>query len=122
MTVKLLILKSGENIISDVKEGIYENKVVCYVLDKPCSVTLNGTYKILDGEDESANKFSTTLQPWPVLSKDTTIELIPDFIATIVNPIDDLKKIYETEVLTLEKNETNQTNISNQQSDSSQSD
>ena len=124
MTVKLILLKSGENIISDVKEGFYEEKLVCYILDKPCSVTLNGTYKILDDneeEEESTTKYSISLQPWPVLSKDTTIELIPDWIVTIVEPNDNLRKIYETQVLGKEENETNQTIVLSQQSDSDQS-
>ena len=59
---------------------------------------------------------------WPVLSKDTTIELIPDWIVTIVEPNDNLKKIYETQVLGKEENETNQTIVLSQQSDSDQSD
>lgn len=105
MTVKLLILKSGENIISDVKEGFYEDKLVCYLLEKPCLVSINGTYRIVGEEDN--NKVSISLKPWPVFSKQTNVELVNDWIVTIVDPKDDLKLMYEIEVLGETENETN---------------
>jgi hypothetical protein len=119
MAVKLVLLKSGENIVSQIKEGYFENKLVCYILDKPCTISINGTYKILD-EDE--NKVSVSLQPWPALSNQTIIELIPDWIVTIVDPIDSIKKMYETQVLGIKENESNQSIVIDEQSDSDQSD
>ena len=119
MTVKLVLLKSGENIVSRIKEGYFENKLVCYILDKPCTVSINGTYKILD-EDE--NKVSVSLQPWPSLSSQTTIELIPDWIVTIVDPIDSIKKMYETQVLGIKENENSQNIVLTEQPDSNKSD
>ena len=38
MTVKLAILKSGESIISNIKELISEEKVVGYLFENPCVV------------------------------------------------------------------------------------
>jgi hypothetical protein len=119
MTVKLVLLKSGENIVSQIKEGYFENKLVCYILDKPCTISINGTYKILD-EDE--NKVSVSLQPWPALSNQTIIELIPDWIVTIVDPINSIKKMYETQVLGIKENEPNQNIVIDEQSNSDQSD
>ena len=121
MTVKLIVLKSGESIVSDVKEGFYEDKLVCYVLEKPCTVSVNGTYKILDEED-GGSRVSISLQSWPSLSKDTTIEIIPDWIVTIVDPKDELKTMYETQVLGINENEINQVAVFTEQSDSYQSD
>lgn len=121
MSVKLISLKSGESIISEIKEGYFENKLVCYILDKPCLTSINGTYKILD-EDDDGEKVSISLSSWPSLSKQTTIELVPDWIVTIVDPVDSLKKMYETQVLGIKQNEINQSNLSNEQSDSHQSD
>ena len=41
MTVKILLLKSGEDVISDVKEMISpDKKVIGYFLSKPCVVKL----------------------------------------------------------------------------------
>lgn len=116
MAIKLILLKSGENIVSDVKEGFYEEKLVCYVLEKPCTVSINGTYKILDEED-GGNRVSISLNSWPSLSKETTIELIPDWIVTIVEPKDELKQMYQTQVLGIEKDENDQSIVFTEQSD-----
>jgi hypothetical protein len=120
MTVKLVLLKSGENIVSDVKEGFYEEKLVCYILEKPCKVFVNGSYKILDAENDDGNRVSISLHSWPQLSKDTTIEIVPEWIVTIVEPKDELKKMYQTQVLGIEENDQN--NSTDEQLDSDQSD
>jgi hypothetical protein len=126
MTVKLIVLKSGEKIVSDIKEGFYEDKLVCYILDRPCSISINGSYKILDDEntDENNNEnlVSISLHSWPSLSNDTTIELIPDWIVTIVEPKDELKKMYETQVLGINENENSQNIVLTEQPDSDKSD
>jgi hypothetical protein len=123
MTIKLLLLKSGEYLISNVKEGYLENTLVCYMLENPCLISSDGSYKKEDKlSKDSQTKLNIILQSWPVLSKDTTIEIIPDWIITIVNPNDELKKIYETQVLEIKENEINQTIILNEQSNTNQSD
>jgi hypothetical protein len=109
MTVKLVLLKSGENLITDIKEGLYEEKVVCYILEKPCTISLNGTYKVLD-EDDGGDRVSISLHSWPSLSLDTTIELIPDWIVTIVDPKNELKQMYESRVLGIVENENENEN------------
>lgn len=118
MTVKLVVLKSGESIISDVKEGFFEDKLICYLLEKPCSIEINGSYRIV-GEE---NKYSVSLKQWPIFSKQTTIELVTDWIATIVDPTDEIKEMYENQVLGDIQNETNQSNMPYEQSDSNKSD
>lgn len=118
MTIKLIVLKNGENIISSVKEGFYQDRLICYVLENPCSVSINGTYKILDDETNSDEKHSISLCTWPRLSSDKTIELVPDAVITIVDPIDDLKNIYTTQVLGSLENEDSTNITSDEQSDS----
>ena len=59
MSAKLILLKSGENIVFKIKEGYFGDKLVCYILDKPCTVSINGAYRILDEEEE--NKVSVSL-------------------------------------------------------------
>jgi len=121
MAIKLVLLKSGENIISEIKEGYFEEKLICYILDHPCTVSINGTYKILnDDVGDGENKVSISLHSWPSLSKQTTIELVPDWIVTVTDPIDSLKKMYETQVLGIKENDENI--IIDEQSDSDQSD
>ena len=50
MTVKILLLKSGEDVIADLKEMVSpDEKVIGYFLTKPCVVKLIPK----DSEDES---------------------------------------------------------------------
>lgn len=94
MTIKLAVLTTGDNIITDIKEGLYEDKVICYILENPCSIKVNDIY-LINGE----NQHSVSLNKWPTLSKDTIIEIIPDSIVTLVDPEDKLKELYQTQVL-----------------------
>ena len=130
MSVKLILLQSGENVISEIKEGYFEDKLICYILENPCTFSINGTYKILDEEDDGdleGKKVSVSLHRWPSmlsLAKEqiTTIELSPNSIVTVLDPIDSLKKMYETQVLGIKEDESNQSVSINEQSDSDQSD
>jgi hypothetical protein len=122
MSIKLIILKSGESIVSDVKEGIVGEKVVAYILNTPCKVIVNGTYKILDDEDPK-DRLSISLQPWPNLSNDKVVTIVVDWVVTIVEPYPDLKEMYEKQVLNLEeKIDEHQTVSFTEQSDSNNSD
>ena len=118
MTVKLAIFKSGENIISDIKEGFYGEKLACYILENPCKVSINGSYKVIGDDQDSGNMVSISLHQWPSLSKDTIIEIVPEWIVTLVEPNFQLKEMYETQVL---KN-GNETDSVDKQSNSNHSD
>lgn len=103
MTVKLAILKSGENIISDIKEAYYEDKLACYIFENPCKIVINGTYKILtedeEDQDSNTNTLSISLHPWPSLSSDTSVQVVSDWIVTLVEPNSKLKEMYNSRVL-----------------------
>ena len=44
MTIKVLLLKSGEDVIADVKEMVSpDKKVIGYFLEKPCVVKMHNT-------------------------------------------------------------------------------
>jgi hypothetical protein len=121
MTVKLAILRSGENIITDIKEGFYEEKLVCYILENPYRVTTTESH-IIDDQKNENKRYSISLNKWPTLSKDETVELIPDWIVTLVDPIDELKELYETQALNNIKNEQHQVTSLTEQSNFSESD
>ena len=125
MTVKLVLLKSGEKLISDIKEGFLEEKLVCYLLEKPCTISVNGTYKVLDDEGESGgDRVSVSLHSWPPFSKQESVEISPDCIVTIVEPSDEIKEMYENQVLGLnkEEKENDQSIVFTEQPDSNQQD
>jgi len=98
MTIQIAILKSGESIISDIKEAHDGENVVTYIFNNPCGIIINGTYKVLD-EETATDKTSISLYSWPPLSKDRTIFIPVDWVVTVVNPHDQVKEMYETEVL-----------------------
>ena len=125
MTVKLLLLKSGEDIISDIKEmvvGDEENpKVVGYFLHKPCVVKMtpptNVPEEFKENMDPSQASFQVTLFPWMPLTKDTTIPISTDWVITMVNPTDKLEKMYMEDVINYGK-ETDENSGTGEQSDS----
>ena len=113
MTVKLALLKSGEDIISDVKEMIIEDRVVGYFFEKPCTIRMKNPQDILESEDKS---FQVALFPWIPITKDSTIPVPSDWVVTIVEPIEKLSEMYKNQVLNYDK--ANQTVSSDEQSDS----
>ena len=102
MTVKLAILKSGEDIVADIKEMLVgeedDAKVVGYFLTKPCTVTLN-TKALKVDDDVDRDTYQLKLVPWCPLTKQEKIPITADWVVTIVDPIDKVKKMYEKEVL-----------------------
>ena len=120
MTVKLAILKSGEDIVADIKEMVVgegdDRRVVGYVLTKPCGVSLNSKALKVDDEED---RYQVKLFPWCPLSKNTKIPITADWVVTIVDPVDKVKQMYETEVL---KDGTSKGASSDEQRDSSKSD
>ena len=121
MTVKLAILKSGEDIIADIKEMVVgegdDRKVVGYFLTRACGVSL--TDETLTTEDVDKESFRLKLFPWCPLSKNTKIPITADWVVTIVDPVDKVKQMYETEVL---KDGTSKGASADEQTDSSKSD
>ena len=119
MTVKLAILKSGEDIVADIKEMVVgegdDARVVGYVLTKPCGVSLNSKAIKVDNEEDA---YQIKLFPWCPLTKDNRIPFPTDWVVTVVEPIDKLKEMYETEVL---QNGTSQSPSVDEQTDSSES-
>jgi hypothetical protein len=102
MTVKLALLKSGEDVISDIQEMVIktddgEEKVVGYFFTKPCVVKLLNPDNL---SDENGNKaFEISMFPWFPLSKDTKIPVTADWVVTLVEPIEKLKAMYREGVL-----------------------
>jgi|TARA_R100000027_G_scaffold33894_1_gene24786 hypothetical protein len=126
MTIKLLLLKSGEDMIADVKEMSYgeddSRRVVGYYLNKPCVIKMrdpNTLPELQDGKTKKAG-FEVSLFPWIPLSAEDTIPIPTDWVVTIVNPAAKLKEMYIEDIVNYGKN--NQSNSSDEQSDSDQSD
>ena len=98
MTVKLAILKSGEDVIADIREAISEetNKLVSYIFSDPYVVKLTQPQVLMEDLEQPENRaYNISVYPWMPLSDDTDIAINPDWVVTIVEPAATLKKSYE---------------------------
>ena len=102
MTVKLALLKSGEDVIADVQEMVINDKVVGYIFNKPCSIKMRVREE--DTDKEKTDSVKIRLTPWIILTKDTKIPVSLDWVITLVDPIDQLLKMYEEDILINGKN------------------
>ena len=121
MTIKILVLKSGEDVIADIKEMMTpDNKVMGYFLNKPCVVKLISNTPLSTDEtnpkSETKSEMVVRMHPWAPLAKEKDIPLTSDWVVTMVTPVDKVLKMYKEDVLKAYGKETNPTNSSDQQS------
>jgi len=111
MTVKLALLKSGEEIVTDVKEMISgegdDQKVVGYFFKKPCIVRMKNIQGV---EDKTQVTFDISLTPWIPLAKGPVFPIAMDWIITFVDPIDKLLKAYKEQILDRDDESYGETN------------
>ena len=108
MTVKILLLKSGEDVIADVKEMVSpDKKVIGYFLSKPCVI------KLLPKQSEGSKRETTiSMYPWMPLAEEKEIPLPTDWVVTMVTPIKKVETMYKEDVLNGKT--TDQTDSSNE--------
>jgi hypothetical protein len=93
MAVKLVILKSGEDVLTDVQEMVVENKVIGYFFNNPCVVKLKEVHQN-DQKENLKTLADVSLYPWMPLSADKKIPVTVDWVVTIVEPVSKLKEMY----------------------------
>ena len=114
MTIKVLVLKSGEDVIADVQEMMSsENQVMGYFLTKPCVVKLQAK--------ETSSDVSVRMHPWMPFAREKMIPLSTDWVVTMVTPVEKIQEMYVNQVLNDGK-ETDQTTSSDEQSEDSNTD
>ena len=103
MSVKLLLLKSGEQILADTKELRRKDdvpmvdKVYGYLLAQPHKVSANKPLVLTENVDEQRN-VEITLAPWILLTEDKVVTIPKEWVITIVNPIDSIVKMYQEKI------------------------
>ena len=124
MTIKFIVLKSGEQLISDIKEMAVgeedDQKVVGYFLHRPCIVKMKNPGVIDQEKSKTKAGFEVTLIPWLSLTQDEVIPIPSDWLVTMVEPVPQLTQMYTEDVLNYGKD--NQSDSSDEQPDSDQSD
>ena len=103
MTIKLMLLKSGEDVIADVTEmcvGTEENRqVIGYHLNKPCVVKMRDPNIIKEKGPKKQSGFEVSLFPWIPLTSQEVIPVPADWMITMVEPIDKLKEMYIEDIV-----------------------
>ena len=98
MSIKLALLKSGETLISDAKELISDDKVCGYLFTNPHKIETRKTVLLVEENENMKGDLEVSLSPWIVLTSDTQIPVPPDWIVTMVEPIQTIKEMYEEKV------------------------
>ena len=98
MTVKILLLKSREDVVPDVKEMVSpDDKVIGYFLTKPCVIKL--IPKTIETEEGETKETSISMFPWMPLAKEKDIPLPTDWVVTMVSPIEKVETMYKEDIL-----------------------
>lgn len=93
MAVKLAVLKSGEDVVADIKELCDENdNVVALIFNNPVVVKLITNQALLDGENP--DEYKVAFYPWQPLSAERDIPVRSDWIVSISEPIELVKTSY----------------------------
>ena len=96
MSVKLAVLKSGEQVIAEAKELVSkdEEKVRGYLFTRPHKV-LTTQPMLLTEESKDDNSLEVTLSPWIILSADKEVVVPTDWVVTVVEPLESVVKMYQ---------------------------
>ena len=102
MSIKLILLKSGEKLISDAKELVSDTetdnkKVYAYFLCNPQVVTTRSKVLLTEEKlDSDVNNFEidVVLSPWMILSQDKDFVIPTDWVVTISEPLASVRQMY----------------------------
>jgi len=94
MSVQLALLKSGEEVIADIKElrSSEGDELVSYVFKDPYSIKIKTSQVLIEAND--APKHDVVYYKWMSLSKDSDIIVNKDWVVCITDPLDSITKSY----------------------------
>ena len=97
MSIKITLLKTGEQLISDMKELVPEDQeqVHAYLLQNPHTVEINEKQFMTEEEKKDGDfGINVTLLPWIILSQDNQMIVPFDSVLTIVEPLNSVTQLY----------------------------
>ena len=111
MSIKITVLKTGEHIISDMKELMAEGEenAHAYMLVNPHTYEINEKQFITEEEKELEDGdygINVSLLPWLILSKDKKMIIPTDSVLTVVEPLDSVTQLYLDKMSSFEMEET----------------
>ena len=111
MSIKITVLKTGEHIISDMKELMAEGEenAHAYMLVNPHTYEINEKQFVTEEEkelEEGDYGINVSLLPWLILSKDKKMIIPTDSVLTVVEPLESVKQLYLDKMGSFEMEET----------------
>ena len=107
MSIQLVLLKSGEEVIADVKELRDDSDdLLSYVFKNPYTIKIKTAQVLMEGK--GSPKHEAVYYRWMSLSKDTDIIVNKDWIVCITDPIDTIKTSYEERLNGRRSNDSNE--------------
>ena len=97
MSIKLTLLRTGEQLISDMKELSAEGKdePQAYLLENPHTVEIIEKEFITEEEKKDGDfGINVSLLPWIILSKDKQMIIPVDSVLTVVEPLESVTQLY----------------------------
>ena len=112
MSIKITVLKTGEHIISDMKELMTEGEenAQAYKLVNPHTYEINEKQFITEEEkqlEEGDSGINVSLLPWLILSKDKKMIIPTDSVLTVVEPLESVTQLYLDKINSFEMEESN---------------
>ena len=111
MSIKITVLKTGEQLISDMKELMAEGQehAQAYLLDNPHTYEINEKQFVTEEEkelEEGDYGINVSLLPWLILSKDKKMIIPTDSVLTVVEPLESVTQLYLDKMGSFEMEET----------------
>ncbi len=99
MAVKMILLKTGETLITDAQEVVQEEKVRGYLLKQPQVVRAQEKTMLMEADSKNSNyEVDVIFTPWMILSKNKEYVVTTDIVATICDPLDSIAEMYDNKV------------------------
>ena len=92
MSIKVALLKSGESVIADIKELISNDNICGYLFENPHIISYLEPELLT--EQTETGKLKVSMIPWIIITSDTKIPVRSDWVITMVEPLEDVKKMY----------------------------
>ena len=94
MSIKIALLKSGEQVVSDIKELMSEEKPDGYLFKDPETLTINKSFLVSDTD----TSVEISLSQWILMSSDRELVVPRDWVVTLAEPIDSVLKMYKDKI------------------------
>lgn len=100
MSIKLVLLKSDDLIISDAKEILKDDSIVGYLMKNPHKVSIQKEILLVENESFESKKreVNIVLSAWMPLSSDDEFVVSPDWVVCIMNPDKSVLGVYQEKV------------------------